>query len=358
MRIAHISDCYLPRLGGIEVQVRTTALAQVARGDTVSVITATPGHTDADARIDVIRLNANLPFETPAHPRGVNLIREVLGAQQPDIVHIHAGVVSPFAWMGITAARGLPTLVTVHSMWGPIAQRGFSLAINDDHGFVLSAVSRAAAETISASLDERVLVTPNAVDPEPWRAVVPLPHDGIRIAATLRFAPRKRVMALLRSLRDARRWVPGDIQLQATIAGDGPLLSQAERFVEREGLDWVSLPGRLTREQLMQVYSEADIFVQPTIRESFGLAALEARSAGLPVIGYAGSGLSEFITDGVNGVLVNGDAGMSAAIRRLATDDILRRRFAAFNRGNPPIHTWEYALRALDAAYETARFHV
>ena len=357
MRIAHVSDCYLPRLGGIEVQVRTTALAQVARGDQVSVITATPGESAADAGVDVIRLNANLPFETPVHPRGVQLIREALEQQKPDIVHIHAGVVSPFAWMGIKAARGLPTVVTVHSMWGPLAQRGFSLAINDHHGFVLTAVSRAAAETISASLDEQVLVTPNAVDPEPWRVLEPIPHDGIRIAATLRFAPRKRVMSLLRSLRDARRWVPADIRMSATIAGDGPLLAQAQRFVERESLDWVSLPGRMTRDQLMQVYREADFFVQPTIRESFGLAALEARSAGLPVIGYAGSGLSEFITDGVNGLLVNGDAGMSAAIRRLSTDDILRRRLTAFNRGNPPIHTWEYALRALDAAYETARFH-
>ena len=357
MRIAHVTDCYLPRLGGIEVQVRTTALAQVARGDQVSVITATPGESDADSGVEVVRLSANLPFETPVHPRGVQLIREALEVLKPDIVHIHAGVVSPFAWMGIKAARGLPTVVTIHSMWGPLAQRGFSLAINDDHGFVLTAVSRAAAETISMSLDEQVLVTPNAVDPAPWQVLAPEPHDGIRIAATLRFAPRKRVMALLRSLRDARRWVPSDISMQATIAGDGPLLSQAQRFIDREHLDWVSLPGRMTRDQLLQVYREADIFVQPTIRESFGLAALEARSAGLPVIGYAGSGLSEFITDGVNGLLVNGDAGMSAAIRRLATDDLLRRRLAAFNRENPPIHTWEYALRALDAAYETARFH-
>lgn len=357
MRIAHVSDCYLPRLGGIEVQVRTTALAQVARGDQVTVITATPGNAADDPGVDVVRLSANLPFETPVHPRGVQLIRDALHVQQPDIVHIHAGVVSPFAWMGIHAARGLPTLVTVHSMWGPIAQRAFSLGIDDDHGFVLSAVSRAAAESISASLDEQVLVTPNAVGPEPWRALQPITHDGISIAATLRFAPRKRVMALLRSLRDARRWVPAEIPMTATIAGDGPLLSQAQRFVESEHLDWVSLPGRMSRDQLMEIYRGADFFVQPTIRESFGLAALEARSAGLPVIGYAGSGLSEFISDGINGLLVNGDAGMSAAIRRLTTDDVLRRRLTAFNRGNPPIHTWEYALRALDAAYETARFH-
>ena len=63
MRIVHVSDCYLPRLGGIEVQVRSIALAQQRRGDEVAVITATPGDSTADPGISVIRLDARLPFE-------------------------------------------------------------------------------------------------------------------------------------------------------------------------------------------------------------------------------------------------------------------------------------------------------
>lgn len=356
MRIAHVSDCYLPRLGGIEVQVRGTAMEQVARGHDVTVITATPGIATADAGVDVVRLSADLPFETPVHPRGVGLIRDALHRLQPDVVHVHAGVVSPFAWMGIHAAKGLPTVVTVHSMWGPVAQRGFAAAMRGHRAFVLTAVSRTAADAISRALDEEVLVTPNAIDPTPWRSVERQQHDGVHIVGTLRFAPRKRVMALLRSLRDARRWVPGSTPMRATIAGDGPLLAQAQRFVEREHLDWIDLPGRMPRETLAALYAQADVFVQPTIRESFGLAALEARAAGLPVVGYAGSGVSEFIADGVNGLLVQGDAGMSAAIRRLVIDADLRERLGAYNRQQPPIHDWDYALRALDAAYAAAAF--
>ena len=47
-------------------------------------------------------------------------------------------------------------------------------------------------------------------------------------------------------------------------------------------------------------------------------------------------------------------ASMSAAIRRLVTDDELRHRFAAFNREHAVVHTWEHALRALDSAYARA----
>lgn len=354
MRIVHISDCYLPRLGGIEVQVRATALAQAARGDEVTVITASPGDAIADPGVDVVRIDANMPFDTPVHPRGTRRIREALEQIRPDVVHVHAGVVSPFAWMGVAAAGGLPTVVTVHSMWGPLAQKGFSMLVRDERNYVVTAVSRVAARAVSESIDEDVLVTPNAIDPTPWRQIAPVAHDGVHVVATLRFAPRKRVMALVRSLLDARRWVPADVRMRATVCGDGPLMSQVRNFVEKNGMDWVSLPGRMSREALATLYAGADIYVQPSVRESFGLAALEARAAGLPVIGHAGSGLSEFVTDGVNGLLVHGDSGMSAAIRRLVIDDELRHRMAAYNREHAVVHTWEHALHALDAAYATA----
>lgn len=340
------------------MQVRATALAQRDRGDHVTIITATPGTSEPDPGVDVVRLAANLPFETPVHPRGIQLIRAALQEIRPDVVHIHAGGVSPFAWMGIIAARGLPTVVTVHSMWGAIAQRSFAPLARTEQPFVTTAVSTVAARAVASTIDDDVLVTPNAIDPAPWRASAPIAHDGIHIVGTLRFAPRKRVMSLLQSLRDARRWVSPDIRMKATIAGDGPLMGRARNFVISHSLDWIDLPGRVSRDELATLYASADIFVQPTVHESFGLAALEARAAGLPVIGFAGSGLTEFITDNVNGLLIHGNAGMSAAIRRLVSDDDLRLRFARYNREQPVMHTWEHTLRELDTAYAAAQTRI
>ena len=353
MRIVHVSDCYPPRLGGIEVQVRALALAQRNRGDEVMVITATPGAFPEDPGIRVIRLDAHLPFETPVHPRGLPLIREQLDRIRPDVVHVHAGVVSPFAWMGIAAARRWPTVVTVHSMWGPAQQRAFALLLRREHRFVLTSVSSVAAEKVQAAAKERVLVTPNAIDLDVWR-VERVAHADVHVVAALRFAPRKRSVELLHILKEARALTPRGVALRATIAGDGPLMSKMRATVMDEGLDWVSLVGRVPREELPILYAGADIFVQPTLAESFGLAALEARTAGLAVVGRSGSGLGEFVENGRNGFLCASDHEMSAAVARLASEPAVLSQFDAFNRSTPPVQSWAHALDAVDGAYAHA----
>lgn len=359
MRIVHISDCYFPRVGGIETQVRAVAQRQVAAGHEVTIITATPGEGPQDAGVTVVRLDANLPLGTPAHPRGIALIRDALAQVTPDIVHVHAGVVSPFAWMGIEAAKDVPTVVTVHSMWGPISQRAFAANLADwqQRRFVLTAVSDVSAAAVRRALkaDMPVLLTPNAIDVDFWRETRPVAHDDVHIVATLRFSPRKRIMTLMKALRDVRGWLPADVRMRATIMGDGSLMPQVRHFMIREQLDWVRLPGRITPEELRDIYAHADVFVQPTVRESFGIAALEARAAGLPVIGMAESGLTEFIVDGIDGTLADSDAALAGALQRMIRDSVTRERIAAHNRANAPKFTWEYALAALDEAYAAAK---
>ena len=85
MRIAHISDCYLPRTGGIETQVRGLALAQAARGDEPWIITATPGAQRSGREvldgIPVERLTARLPADLPVHPRTRAGVRALLESE-------------------------------------------------------------------------------------------------------------------------------------------------------------------------------------------------------------------------------------------------------------------------------------
>ena len=124
MRIAHISDCYAPRTGGIETQVAALAGHQVRSGDEVRIITATPGHEAVFAGDDIVdglvvhRVAAHLPFELPVHPRTGREVTRLLREHPVDVVHVHAGVISPFAWGAIRAATraGVPTIVTVHNI--------------------------------------------------------------------------------------------------------------------------------------------------------------------------------------------------------------------------------------------------
>lgn len=89
--------------------------------------------------------------------------------------------------------------------------------------------------------------------------------------------------------------------------------------------------GALTSERLLSyAYSAADIFVTPSLAESFGLVALEAMACGVPVIGTHVGGLPDMIRNGENGLLVKPQdaAELHAAIASLLADAGLRRRMA------------------------------
>lgn len=362
VRIFHVSDCYLPRLGGIEVQVADLVRAQREAGHDVLVATATRG----EALPGVRRVVARMPFDLPVHPFGVGHLTRGISVVRPDVVHVHTGAVSPFAWMGVRAARraGVPCVVTVHSMWDPVTRglyRLLRLAFGWQRwGLVATTVSTAAAAPIRAVAGPGVpvRVVPNGLDLTGWAPSpgVPAARAEVHVVAVGRLAPRKQPVRLLRLLLAARERVPAEIPMRATIVGDGPARARMERFLVKHGMTgWVSLPGRYTREQIAKVLDSADVFVAPAARESFGIAALEARAAGVPVVARAQSGVADFVKDGTEGLLGRTLGDLAGAVARLCSDAGLRREIAAHNRSTPPVAgSWAGVLEGFDRAYEQA----
>ncbi|MFB9675786.1 glycosyltransferase family 4 protein [Streptosporangium vulgare] len=390
MRILHISDCYLPRLGGIEVQVADLIRAQREAGHQVEVATATPG----ESLPGVHRIVARLPFDLPVHPFGVGHLLRLVRARRPDVVHVHTGAVSPFAWMGVRAATraGLPVVVTVHSMWDPVTRalyRGLRLLFGWHRwGLVGTAVSGAAALPIRAVAGPGVPVhvVSNGLDVSGWRSSFlpppspPPPADPVRpepggdpsrsvpesgpvrpepvhVVAVGRLAPRKQPVRLLRLLREARAQVPGETPMRATVVGDGPARSQMERYLRANGMTgWVSLPGRYSRDQIRELLASTDVFVAPAPRESFGLAALEARAAGVPVVARAQSGVADFVRPGKEGLLGRSFDDLVASVARLVRDRELRESIAENNRETEPVRSsWPVVLEGFERCYEQAR---
>lgn len=371
MRILHVSDCYAPRTGGIESQVRDLARAQAAAGHDVHVLTATLGPhgergglVEDDDGVQVHRLGAPLPFELPVNPAAVPRMRALLRGLAPDVVHVHAGVVSPFAYDGARLAvrERLPLAITWHCMLdGAVpALRALAGRRWRRGGIALSAVSAAAAERVQAAFGGvPVGVVPNGMDLDAWAPDAAGPgvadrSGPLRCMATMRLAPRKRGLALVGVVEDAvAQLEPGALRLD--VLGDGPQRAAMARRVARRGLGGViTLRGRLPRDEVRAAYREADVFLAPAVLEAFGVAALEARSAGLVVVGHEGTGLAEFVTDGVDGLLVADDAGMARALVRLATDAELLARLRAHARLHRPVQGWRTTLAAAQAEYARA----
>jgi glycosyltransferase involved in cell wall biosynthesis len=118
--------------------------------------------------------------------------------------------------------------------------------------------------------------------------------------------------------------------------------------------DWVHLHGQLPAAEIRQRYAGADLYVSPATLESFGIAALEARAAGLPVIAFAQTGVADFIRDGLEGALVGTDAEMASAMAALVTAPDRRMRIRLHNSGTTPSQTWPSVTRLSDELYAQA----
>ncbi len=89
------------------------------------------------------------------------------------------------------------------------------------------------------------------------------------------------------------------------IIGDGPLRSKVESLFNKK----IIFAGQLTSAQLQKYYSSADIFLWPAVNEAYGMALLEAQSAGVPAVAGDSGGVKDILRDKKTGLLsIEGDA--------------------------------------------------
>ena len=171
---------------------------------------------------------------------------------------------------------------------------------------------------------------------------------------------KKGVLYLLKALQllekdGMKLTIVDDAERHSTYTDDvGPLPSYGLKLVKKLNLDGlVHFTGRLTREELVQHYSAAQIAVVPSLYEGFGLPAAEAMACGTPVIASTGGALPEVVGDA--GILVpSGRAdALAAAIKQLLNDEQAQQRMSEAGRKRvEDKFNWEQAARKTLEVYQ------
>ena len=169
----------------------------------------------------------------------------------------------------------------------------------------------------------RVVVAEPGIDPR-YR-----PRDNAKtetptLLAVGRLAPVKRFPLLLHTFAHVVRSVPN---AHLTIAGDGPDKDQLIQEIERLHLtDHVTLAGRVTDDELLELYQSSWLLVSASHSEGWGMTITEAAACGTPCVVTSNHGHCAAATHDVTGLIVEDDTDLSAAMTQVLTDRALRGR--------------------------------
>jgi glycosyltransferase involved in cell wall biosynthesis len=366
MRIVHVADSFAPDVGGIERQVETLVRHQIAQGHDVTVITAVAEPADLDAELDVVRA-ARGRWLTVAFPwRNAKIVADVLDGREIDVLHAHFTVISPLAIYVTRAAsrRRIPVAATVHSLWWQItpATRISTLPfgwgrMRASWSGVSSVAARQVRRTLPAARD--VSIVPNLIDSQWWSTGIPTERDlsdAVRIVLVGRLKKRKHLDEVIAVLARVRQQLPQGTKVSVSVVGEGPRREDLQRQIDDNDLtDWVALLGHRNTDAIRDLHHESHLFIASSRQEAFGIAAFEARAAGLPIIGYRTTGLADYITDDLDGLLVSDRQEMIDALVGLIEDRARLSRMLHTTGSTPPAVTATDATSAITALYERAR---
>jgi len=344
--------CY-PTYGGSGVVATELGKALAKRGNQIHFITYSQ-----PARLDFFNENlfyhevdfTTYPlFQYPPYELALaSKMVEVVQFEQLDLLHVHYAIPhasAAFMAREILKTRGIeiPVITTLHGTditlvgkdpsYEPVVT--FSINQSDSITAVSEDLKRDTFKHFDIKKD--ITVIPNFIDLERFerqskdhfkKAICP--NDEKLIVHTSNFRKVKRVEDVLRVFEI----VNGFVHSKLLLVGDGPERTKIEGLCrESEHCNDVRFLGKM--DAVEEVLSVSDLFLMPSEKESFGLAALEAMACQVPVISSNAGGIPELNIDGLSGYVCEiGDVENMAqkALHVLKDENLQKFKDGALNR--------------------------
>lgn len=367
MRLALVTDTYLPEVNGVTTVLDVMRRGLLARGHTVLV--CAPSYPEGQLPDPGVLRRPSIPC--PGYPN-VRLsspfgsdVTPVLESFAPDVVHVVTE--GPLGAIGRRFARRrrLPLVTSFHTDFPRYASKYLGAwAAAPTRMFLRRFHSLAALTQTPSEETQRELRELGVPNPVVWgrgvdsalftpgrrsdtrRMAMGATSDMPLVLHVSRLAVEKDVDTLVGAFQRAHTQMRESVRF--AVAGDGPRGAWV-----REQLPFAEHFGFLARGRLAELYADADLFVFPSPTETCGLVALEAMAAGLPVIAADQGGVLENLRDGLNGrtVAAGNAEQFAAAIVTLAGDAEQRGAMAQAARAFAVARDWEHELDALEPMY-------
>lgn len=302
-----------------------------------------------------------LGVATDADPRWLLRLARLLRVGRFDIVHAHSPLSASVARVLVRVGyRATGFVYTEHNRWPSyhLVTRALdrltyrlndaAVAVSQDVVDAMDRAARARTEVVHHGVDIAGMRAHRA-ERAAVRAELGVGPDEVLALTVANFRENKRYPDLLAA---ARRVVDSGAPVRFAAAGHGPLEAEVRAEHRRLGLgDRFRLLG--FRDDAPRLIAGADLFVLASSHEGLPVTVMEAFAIGVPVVATRAGGLSEAVTDGVDGLLVapHDPAALADAVVR-AADPALRTRLAAGAVAAGERFSSVHAVRRLEAVYE------
>jgi len=368
MRIAMVTETYPPEVNGVARTIGLMAEGLQRRGHSIQLVRPRQNGHDHAANLESFQeiLRPGIPIPRYSSLKMGMPSRRVLERQwkdsRPDIVHV--ATEGPLGWSALAAARRLeiPVASDFHTNFHAYTRDyGFAWLARPVAAYLRGFHNRAActmvptremAESLAAMHFERLRVVGRGVNPQVFaperrsrelRATWGAGDEDLVALCVSRFAPEKNFALVIQAYEAMRRIRP-DAKL--VLVGDGPLAEE----LKKKNVGYV-VAGRKVNGELSMHYASADVFLFPSLTETWGNVTVEAMASGLGIVAYDYAAAREVLRHGENALLApfNDAAAFVSHAESLARDPALARTLGAAARKRAESLTWERIVQDFEA---------